>query len=186
MNRRFVASVVLTAAAVAGGWQGRVYTPSPEAGVLGGQVVRADTSILWGADEDGAMLRWRRGGAQSESRPQPAARLRVCWSPWLVPYMKGNTQPIKKMLACAVKLWPVRGGLDKALEVVDCESSFNPYTEHKGHLGLFQHAEKYWLERWWRWGLDMGVPRNPMNAWSNIIVSVRIINRYGWSAWSCA
>lgn len=128
----------------------------------------ASIPSIWGASEP------RRPGAN-----------RPCWEPWLSSYMRGDTGPIRAMLRCAERMFPVSGGIDKVMAVVACESEFDPFTEHEGHIGLFQHKREFWLARWRTWSLD-GMPRNPTNAWVNIMVSMRIINRYGWSAWSCA
>lgn len=128
------------------------------------------TPLIWGASEP------RRPGAN-----------RPCWEPWLSSYMGGNTRPIFRMLRCAERMYPVRGGLNKVMQVVWCESRFNPFavSESGRHFGLFQHDRKFWMTRWSAWSLD-GMPRNPTNAWTNIMVSMRIINAYGWGAWSCA
>lgn len=135
------------------------------------------TPLLWGGGE----------ADPTQKKEGEKERVPTCFTPWLSSYMEGDTAPIRNMLACAVRRWPVPGGIDKAISVVDCESSFNPFTVLGPHRGLFQHNEKYWHERWKNWGsgLNFSVPDDPFDAWASIIVSVRIINRYGWSAWSC-
>lgn len=178
-NKRLLATVALTATVVIA--RPQVYRHDVEAPRRLG-FASSVAPLLWGADEDGAFTARRALASRQPNRFMS----RLCHEPWLTSYMEGDDQPIRKMLACAVRLWPVPGGLDKVFEVVDCESDFDPFAEYHGHIGLFQHNARYWLKRWERWGLDLGTPRNPTDAWSNIIVSIRIINRYGWSAWSCA
>lgn len=114
----------------------------------------------------------------------------ACYEPWLSSYMEGNIRPIVRMMRCATQRWPVPGGLDKTMAVVGCESSFNPLNINTSgtHFGLFQHDGRYWRDRWREWGtgIDFQVPNNPLDAWASIMVSVRIVNRYGWSAWACS
>jgi hypothetical protein len=126
----------------------------------------------------------RRPGPEDWSRNGALA----CFVPWRSSVKSGDAHPLMLMLRCAVTRWPVPGGLDKAISVVACESSWNPLTVNEGgtHFGLFQHDKRYWRQRWRDWGKALDTPNNPLDAWASIIVSVRIINRYGWSAWSCA
>lgn len=114
---------------------------------------------------------------------------RPCWFPWRFSFfMQGETRPLVQMLRCAVRRWPVPGGIEKAMAVVACESSFNPFAVNPKSktAGLFQQHPAYWHKRWLRWGKSLNTPPFPTNPWSNIIVSIRIVNAYGWSAWSCA
>ena len=93
---------------------------------------------------------------------------------------------VRRVIACAVARWPVPGGVRKAVAVAECESSLRPHAEFKGHLGIYQHAERYWAARWLRWGRPWGLPRNPYNAHTNILVSIQMVHEGGWAAWSCA
>lgn len=167
MSKRKIAACFLLAAA---GWMYRpgVYTAtgSSAAAVVSVRTVSATRPFIW-------------GGERPTGRP--------CFVPWLSSYMGGNTRPILRMLRCAEQMYPVRGGLDKVMRVVDCESKFNPFavSDSGRHIGLFQHDQRYWMTRWHKWSLDR-MPKNPTNAWANIMVSMRIIHFYGWSAWSCA
>lgn len=90
----------------------------------------------------------------------------------------------------ALKRWPVAGGTSFFTAVGQCESGWNRFASNGGrYLGLFQHAASSWsgrvvayVPRWLRVGL--------FTRWTNsrtqIIVTARMVNLYGWSAWSCA
>ena len=102
-------------------------------------------------------------------------------------YQDGDTHPVRRIIRCAVRLWPVPGGVKKAFSVARCESGFRPDAYYAGNAGVFQQRTKYWkgrvrtyLRRWW--------PSNvsPFNGRANVILSVRMANRYGWNAWACA
>jgi Ni/Co efflux regulator RcnB len=92
--------------------------------------------------------------------------------------------------AWAVQRWPVEGGTTKFTAVGACESGWNRFAYNpNGHAGLFQHDTGAWsgrvstyIPRWLRAG--------PFTRWTNsrsqIIVTARMVNLYGWGAWTCA
>lgn len=92
---------------------------------------------------------------------------------------------VQRVIACAVARWPVPGGLQQALSVAKCESGFRPRAEYRGHIGIYQHRDIYWMARWRKWGAPHDLSRDPHNARSNIIVSIRMAHEAGWGAWSC-
>jgi len=90
-------------------------------------------------------------------------------------------------IGCAVKHWPVFGGLDKAMSVASCESGLNELAWNPGgYAGVYQHAIAYWPARlanlapvWWK------LRSSIFNARSNVVIAIRYAARYGWGAWSC-
>jgi len=90
-------------------------------------------------------------------------------------------------IGCAVKHWPVFGGVDKAMSVATCESGLNELAYNSGgYAGVYQHAISAWPYRftnlappWWR------LRPSVFNARSNVVIAIRYAARYGWQAWSC-
>ena len=120
--------------------------------------------------------------AEAHHRPGPCA---IHW--WKAWHEWGATDPIRRLIRCAVARWPVPGGAPKALSVAACESGFRPDASGYGNGGVFQHRYPYWdgryryfTERWWRlWP-------NIYNGRTNVIVSIRMAHVGGWGPWSCA
>jgi hypothetical protein len=96
---------------------------------------------------------------------------------------------VRMSIRAAVKLWPVPGGVDKALSVARCESGFEATDSSpgSGYEGVFQQATAYWPSRLAtydspRWALHDSVN----NARSNVVVSIRMAHAGGWGPWGCA
>jgi hypothetical protein len=78
----------------------------------------------------------------------------------------------------------VAGGPDKAVAVARCESNLNAKAYNSGgYAGVFQQAVNYWPGRSKTFGFKHW---SVFNGRANIIVSIRMAHRYGWSAWGCA
>ena len=94
-----------------------------------------------------------------------------------------STWQVKKLIRCAANRWAVPGGPEKALSVAQCESRFNPSAYGgDGTAGVFQQKLNYWPGRAVAYGFpDWSV----FNGRANIIVSIRMAHRYGWSPWGC-
>lgn len=113
---------------------------------------------------------------------------------------------MEALIACAIKKWPVPGGLAKALDVAYCESGDNlwPWSFYDepgdgapfGCAGVFQQNTKYWVARvheflkpqWFsksEWK-NLLTQRGAYNARANVLVSIQMAHRGGWGPWSCA
>jgi hypothetical protein len=98
---------------------------------------------------------------------------------------------VSAIIRCAERRWPVAGGVEKALRVAECESSFAPWADDgHGDLGVYQisawHERAHkWLRRWMfpRW--QRPFPRWD-NARANVLLGIRWAHAKGWGAWTCA
>jgi len=102
----------------------------------------------------------------------------------------GDLRPVRRLIRCATRIWPVPGGARRALGIARCESGFRPDAYGWGNAGVFQHRVVYWPERalrWLRpaWFGGVRVP-SPYNARANVIVAVRMAHSGGWGPWACA
>lgn len=96
---------------------------------------------------------------------------------------------VRRLIRCAERRWPVEGGHRKAVAVAKCESDFRWWIRGgtgNAHYGVYQQRDIYWDARWAKWGKPLGLPRDPFNALSNVVVSIRQAREVGWSPWSCA
>ena len=96
---------------------------------------------------------------------------------------------MKRLIRCAVALWPIRGGAKKAICVADRESHLNPSARSATgkYLGLFQHSAAAWPSRFTsytktKWKLSS----DALNGRSNTIVTIRMIRAGGWGPWKGA
>jgi hypothetical protein len=93
-------------------------------------------------------------------------------------------------IECAVRKWPVSGGVPFAVQVAACESGLRADASNDGrYLGVYQHAASYWPSRRahfnpgaWDKALDVSA----FNARSNVVVAIRMAHSGGWGPWSCA
>lgn len=90
---------------------------------------------------------------------------------------------VKRLIRCAARRWSVEGGPSKALSVARCESGFDPKAYGGGNLGVFQQNSRYWPGRAKAYGFR---GYSAFNGRANVIVSIRMAHRGGWSPWSCA
>ncbi len=96
---------------------------------------------------------------------------------------RDGTHEVKHLIRCAARRWHVNGGPGKAISVARCESGFDPSAYGTGNAGVFQQSTRYWPGR----AKEYGFPgSSAYNGRANIIVSIRMAHRDGWSAWSCA
>jgi hypothetical protein len=103
---------------------------------------------------------------------------------WVCDYRwDDSTFQLKRLIRCAARRWTVPGGPQKALDVAECESNFDPRAYGGGNGGVFQQRLSYWPARARMFGFPgMSV----YNGRANVIVSVRMAHGAGWSAWTCA
>ena len=87
---------------------------------------------------------------------------------------------VKKLIRCAANHWDV--GVRKALYVADRESDFRPkaYNRSSCAKGVFQHLCRYWDGRAFVYGFK---GKSAYNARANIIVTMKMVRRHGWSPW---
>lgn len=116
---------------------------------------------------------------QAHHRPGP------CSIHWLREWREHrNVEPIRSLVKCAARRWPVPGGVRKALAVASCESHFEPDAYGNGNAGVYQHRLRYWPGRYddftypsWR------LFESAYNGRTNVIVTMRMVHRYGWGPW---
>ena len=94
---------------------------------------------------------------------------------------------IRRAIACAVRHFPVPGGVSYALCICEHESSFYPHASAGAYKGLFQLSDGEWnyswqqrADLWRRWNLrrDIFTPR------SNVLVSISRAHDLGWGGWA--
>ena len=101
---------------------------------------------------------------------------------------------VQNLIRCAVRVWSVSGGVEKALAVADCESHFWPWATNGSSKGVYQHIETYWIGRvraylrpGWFWQLrddDLSTWPGIFQARANVLVSIRMAHVGGWGPWS--
>jgi hypothetical protein len=96
-----------------------------------------------------------------------------------VAWRKG-TFYVKRLVRCAANFYGV--SIDKALYVANRESNFHPraYNSWSCAKGIFQHLCRYWPTRASSYGFR---DWSAFNARANIMVTMRMVKRYGWSPW---
>ncbi len=114
------------------------------------------------------------------AQAQPTSRIssNVCRIDW-----SDGQRGVRKLIRCAARRWHVSGGPSKAVSVARCESGLNPEASSGRYAGVFQQSLTYWPRRAKTFGFRKW---SAYNGRANIIVSVRMAHRWGWSAWSCA
>jgi soluble lytic murein transglycosylase-like protein len=87
---------------------------------------------------------------------------------------------VKDLIRCAARHYGIN--VDKALYVADRESNFHPdaYNSWSCAKGLYQHLCRYWPERAETYGYE---GRSAFNGRANIMVTMRMVKRNGWSPW---
>jgi hypothetical protein len=102
---------------------------------------------------------------------------KVCPVDWRI-----GTWHVRKLIRCAAFRYHVPGGATKALAIANRESHFDPgaYNAYSGAAGIYQHLSRYWPGRAYTFGFK---GYSAFNARANIIVTMRMVTRYGWSPW---
>jgi soluble lytic murein transglycosylase-like protein len=113
-------------------------------------------------------------GAQFQMKTTYASRY-VCPIDW-----RRGTYQVKRLIRCAAHYYGVQA--DKALVIARRESRFRPraYNAWSCAKGIYQHLCRYWAGRADHYGFDGW---SAYNARANIIVSMRMVRRYGWQPW---
>jgi hypothetical protein len=87
---------------------------------------------------------------------------------------------VRELIECAARHFGI--GPDRALQIAFRESKFRPgaYNTYSCAKGVFQHLCRYWPTR----ADDYGFAGwSAYNARANIMVTMRMVLRYGWSPW---
>jgi hypothetical protein len=100
---------------------------------------------------------------------------RICDADW-----REGRWHVKKLIRCAANHWGV--GVRKALYVADRESDFRPKAFNRSSCakGIYQHLCRYWDQRAYAYGFK---GKSAFNGRANIIVTMKMVRRYGWSPW---
>jgi soluble lytic murein transglycosylase-like protein len=100
---------------------------------------------------------------------------RICAIDW----REGKHQ-VRHLIRCAANHWDVNP--DKAIAIARRESLFDAdaYNSWSCAKGIYQHLCRYWPGRAYDYGFK---GRSAFNARANIIVTMKMVRRYGWSAW---
>jgi soluble lytic murein transglycosylase-like protein len=99
----------------------------------------------------------------------------VCAVAW-----RKGTLYVKRLVRCAARFYGV--SVDKALYIANRESNFRPraYNSWSCAKGIYQHLCRYWPGRATTYGFR---DKSAYNARANIMVTMRMVKRYGWSPW---
>lgn len=108
----------------------------------------------------------------AEPRTGPTAVCRIDW--------RRSAWHVRKLIRCAANHYDV--GARKSLEIAYRESRYHPraFNASSCAKGIFQHLCRYWPDRADAYGFD---DRSAFNARVNIMVTMRMVKRFGWSPW---
>lgn len=100
---------------------------------------------------------------------------KICAIDWRL-----GSREVKKLIRCAATYYGVDA--TKALAIADRESKFQPraYNASSCAKGIYQHLCAYWPDRAYAYGFK---DRSAFNARANIIVTMKMVRRYGWAPW---
>jgi hypothetical protein len=119
--------------------------------------------------------------------PTPA-RARYMPGPCFLPARTAETvrHHMKRIIRCAVDLWPVPGGAAKAICIADRESHLNPEASSRTgkYLGLFQHSAAAWPNRYTSYTRpEWKLHTSALNGRTNAIVTIRMVHAVGTKGW---
>lgn len=100
---------------------------------------------------------------------------------------EGTRHFVKRLIRCSTTRWVVPGGSVKAICIARRESRLDPTVVSKPeglYVGLFQHSAELWPDRYSEWAKP-GWKLRPraLNARTNTIVTIRMVNAHGWGPW---
>ena len=100
---------------------------------------------------------------------------KVCRIDW----REGRPQ-VKHLIRCAARHYGV--SVDRAISIARRESRFHPraFNGWSCAKGIYQHLCRYWPKRASTYGFD---DWSAFNARANVIVTMRMVRRYGWAPW---
>jgi hypothetical protein len=113
--------------------------------------------------------------ATLESTRTTSVSTKVCSVDW----RKGRYY-VKKLIRCAAHHYGVSP--DRALYIAHRESDFTPkaFNDWSCAKGIYQHLCRYWPGRARTYGFN---DWSAFNARANIMVTMRMVRRYGWGPW---
>ena len=101
---------------------------------------------------------------------------------------------MRRIIRCAVDLWDVPGGADKAICIAVAESGLDPKAVSAGgdYLGLYQHGADAWPDRYDEWTRPKWeLNDSALSGRTNAIVTIRMVRSYetwpdaGWTVKGC-
>lgn len=100
---------------------------------------------------------------------------KICQIDW-----REGTWQVKQLIRCAAKHYDV--SVTKALTIAKRESNFQPraFNDWSCAKGIYQHLCKYWADRAFDYGFK---DWSAFNGRANIIVTMKMVKRYGWTPW---
>jgi hypothetical protein len=107
-----------------------------------------------------------------------AASTRICPIDW-----RQSIWHVKKLIRCAAGHFEISAR--KALYIAWRESRYraSAYNEEGRAAGIYQHLLKYWPDRAETYGFPGW---SAFNGRANIIVTMRMVRRYGWLPWAAS
>ena len=99
----------------------------------------------------------------------------VCRIDW-----RRGTWHVRKLIRCAANHYDI--GVRTSLDIAFRESRYRPraFNASTCAKGIYQHLCRYWPDRADAFGFD---DRSAFNARANIMVTMRMVRRYGWAPW---
>lgn len=95
---------------------------------------------------------------------------------------------VRLEIRCAVKRWPVPGGVTEALRIARRESGLNWYAQNptSSAAGVFQFVDGTWSSTRYRlaeFAQRQELDPSVLNARSNVILAIRSAHGAGWGPW---
>lgn len=136
------------------------------------------------------------GGAVQAAHAKTDWRAELCRYRHLEGGTNFTTHEVELTIACAVRKWPVSGGLARADKVAQCESGYNELSRNASSTasGVYQMLSSTWTS-WYAgtirsrshaWQERWRVRARVFNARANVIVAIIHAHRHGWGAWAAS
>jgi len=177
-RRSFVTTLILTAiltfpiaqtSAMPAIGEGSTSTSVPTSSLTQG---RSEGAALQDVSVSGSPSGSTSGLTRTQAQGTPA---KVC----LIDWREGRWH-VRQLIKCAARHFDV--SVQTALHIADRESNFLPraYNSWSCAKGIFQHLCRYWPDRAQVFGFRGW---SAFNARANIMVTMKMVRRYGWEPW---